>query len=75
MAEKMKLPKDQIEVKIQSMILDGDLFGTIDQERDLLIMFEETPETQEYQKTMNIFTNLDGVLDHLEERAQKLKAN
>ncbi len=57
------------------MILDGDLDGTIDQDKDLLILFEQTEETVEYQKTLNIFNNLEGVLDQLEQRAIKLKAN
>jgi 26S proteasome regulatory subunit N6 len=73
LSEKLHLPVEQIESKIQAMILDGDLQGTIDQDKSLLILFEETHETMEYQKTLNIFSNLENVLDHLEERALKLK--
>lgn len=57
------------------MILDGDLNGTIDQENDFLILFEETWDLRDYEKTMSIFGHLDCVLDQLEERARKLKVN
>ena len=47
------------------MILDEKIAGTLDQGRDCLIVFEQTESTEMFEHSLDIFKNLDSVLDSL----------
>jgi 26S proteasome regulatory subunit N6 len=50
------------------MILDEKIAGTLDQGRDCLIVFEEGEGVAMFEHSLEIFKNLDSVLDSLYEK-------
>jgi 26S proteasome regulatory subunit N6 len=50
------------------MILDEKIPGTLDQGRDCLIIFEEGESVEMFEHSLDIFKNLDTVLDSLYEK-------
>lgn len=59
--------------KLSEMILDEKIAGTLDQGRDCLIVFEEAENTEMFEHSLQIFKNLDTVIDSLYEKTQKFK--
>lgn len=47
------------------MILDEKIAGTLDQGRDCLIVFEQGESVATFEHSLDIFKNLDAVLDSL----------
>ena len=62
------MPFDRVLQKLSEMILDEKIAGTLDQGRDCLILFEEGESTEMFDHTLDIFKNLDTVLDSLYEK-------
>ena len=56
------------------MILDEKIAGTLDQGRDCLILFEQGESVEMFDHSIDIFKNLDSVLDSLYEKTQKYRA-
>jgi len=54
------------------MILDKKLIGILDQANDCLIVYESAPDDELYPTIVEIFDNIDGVIDNLYKRAGKL---
>jgi 26S proteasome regulatory subunit N6 len=50
------------------MILDEKIAGTLDQGRDCLIVFEEGEGTAMFEHSLEVFKNLDSVIDSLYEK-------
>jgi len=61
-----------VERKLSQMVLDKKLFGILDQANDCLIVYEEPPGEELYPTALEIFENVDGVIDSLYKRASKL---
>jgi len=61
-----------VERKLSQMILDKKLIGILDQANDCLIVYENPPEEELYPTVLEIFDNVDGVIDSLYKRAGKL---
>ena len=72
-AKQIGLPFDKILGKLSEMILDEKIAGTLDQGRDCLIIFEQTESVEMFEHTVDIFKNLDTVLDSLYDKTQKYK--
>mmetsp|Transcript_39366 Transcript_39366/g.29074 ORF Transcript_39366/g.29074 Transcript_39366/m.29074 type:complete len:215 (+) Transcript_39366:668-1312(+) len=72
-AKQIGLPFEQVLQKLQEMILDQKIDGTLDQGRGCLIIFEENESVELFEHTLSTFTNLDGVLDALYDKTQAYK--
>lgn len=72
-AKQIGLPFDRVLSKLSEMILDEKIDGTLDQGRDCLIIFEKGESTEMFEHSLDIFKNLDTVLDSLYEKTQKFK--
>lgn len=72
-AQKIGLNFDKVLQKLSEMILDEKIEGTLDQGRDCLIIFEQTESTEMFEHSVDIFKNLDGVLDSLYDKTQKYR--
>jgi 26S proteasome regulatory subunit N6 len=59
--------------KLSEMILDEKIAGTLDQGRDCLIVFEEGEGVAMFEHSLEIFKNLDSVLDSLYTKTQNFK--
>lgn len=59
--------------KLSEMILDEKIYGTLDQGRNCLIIFEQNESTEIFDHSLETFKNLDTVLDSLYEKTQKFK--
>ena len=55
------------------MILDEKIDGTLDQGRDCLIIFEKGESVEMFEHGLEIFKNLDTVLDSLYDKTQNFK--
>ena len=55
------------------MILDEKIAGTLDQGRDCLIVFETGESTVVFEQSLEVFKNLDAVIDSLYEKTQNFK--
>jgi 26S proteasome regulatory subunit N6 len=58
---------------LSEMILDEKIDGTLDQGRDCLIIYEKGESVEMFEHTVDIFKNLDTVIDSLYEKTQKYK--
>ena len=67
-ADQIGLPFDRVLQKLSEMILDEKIAGTLDQGRDCLIVFEEGESVEMFERSLEIFTNLDTVMDSLYEK-------
>jgi len=68
----IQLEVPPVEKKLSQMILDKKLIGILDQANDCLIVYENPPEDELYPTVVEIFDNIDGVIDSLYKRAGKL---
>jgi 26S proteasome regulatory subunit N6 len=71
-AELIDLPFEDVEKKLSKMILDKKLFGTLDQAKDCLIVYDAPEEDEMYPTVLKIFDNLGDVVDSLFKKANKL---
>jgi 26S proteasome regulatory subunit N6 len=72
-AQQIGLPFDRVLQKLSEMILDEKIAGTLDQGRDCLIIFEQGESVEVFEHTLDIFKNLDTVIDSLYDKTQKFK--
>lgn len=72
LTKKLGIEASAVEHKIRQMILDGKLNGTLDQEKNELILFETQEINQSYAASLDILKNMDAVVDALYERSAKL---
>lgn len=68
----IKLPMAQVEKKLSQMILDKKFSGILDQGDGVLIVFEETPVDQTYDKALEVIQHMGKVVDTLYQKAKKL---
>jgi len=68
----IQLDMHPVEKKLSQMILDKKLIGILDQANDCLIVYENAPDDELYPTVVEIFDNIDGVIDNLYKRAGKL---
>ncbi len=73
-AKQIGLPFDKVLQKLSEMILDEKIAGTLDQGRDCLIVFQEGESVEMFEHSLDIFKNLDAVLDSLYDKTQKFRA-
>lgn len=71
-AEIIKLPAQQVEVKLSQMILDKTFHGVLDQGAGCLVVFEETPIDKTYESALDTMKNMANVVESLYEKASKL---
>ncbi|CAL1292657.1 unnamed protein product [Larinioides sclopetarius] len=71
-AKIINLPVDQVEKKLSQMILDKKFNGILDQGEGVLIIFEDTPINETYEKTLETIQSLGKVVDALYQKATKL---
>ncbi|OAQ34194.1 PCI-domain-containing protein [Linnemannia elongata AG-77] len=71
-AEIIKLPAQQVEVKLSQMILDKTFHGVLDQGAGCLVVFEETPVDKTYESALDTMKNMANVVESLYEKASKL---
>lgn len=71
-ASLIDLPREKVEKKLSQMILDTTLNGTLDQGRDCLVVFEETPTDEAYPAALETIENMNSVMDSLFLRASQL---
>uniref|UniRef100_A0A6A7G3P0 26S proteasome non-ATPase regulatory subunit 11A-like n=1 Tax=Hirondellea gigas TaxID=1518452 RepID=A0A6A7G3P0_9CRUS len=61
-----------VEAKFSEMILDKKLRGILDQGVGDLILYEEVPENKTYEASLGTISELNGVVEQLMQKAQKL---
>merc|ERR1712241_1153081 len=71
-AEKINLPKTEVEKKLSQMILDKKIQGILDQETRVLIIFEAKPRDTCYDDVLETISAMSKVVDRLYITAQKL---
>ncbi|KAF8793771.1 26S proteasome non-ATPase regulatory subunit like protein [Argiope bruennichi] len=71
-AKIINLTVDQVEKKLSQMILDKKFNGILDQGEGVLIIFEDAPINQTYEKTLETIQSLGKVVDALYQKATKL---
>eukprot|EP00009_Paramoeba_aestuarina_P009704 CAMPEP_0201539742 /NCGR_PEP_ID=MMETSP0161_2-20130828/70569_1 /ASSEMBLY_ACC=CAM_ASM_000251 /TAXON_ID=180227 /ORGANISM="Neoparamoeba aestuarina, Strain SoJaBio B1-5/56/2" /LENGTH=420 /DNA_ID=CAMNT_0047947157 /DNA_START=863 /DNA_END=2125 /DNA_ORIENTATION=- len=69
----IELKAEVVEKKLSQMILDKTFHGVLDQEQNMLIVFEEPKPDEVYPAALKTIENMGNVLDSLYETAQKLK--
>jgi len=71
-AKLIDLPRDFIEAKLSSMILDKKFSGILDQGSGDLIVFEETGSDKTYTAALDTVKEMNNVLDRLYIKAKRL---
>jgi len=71
-AEKIGLPKTEVEKKLSQMILDKKFLGILDQETGVLIIFTKASRDQTYDDVIETITAMNAVVDRLYQAANKL---
>ncbi|KAL7750223.1 26S proteasome regulatory subunit rpn6 [Sorochytrium milnesiophthora] len=71
-AEVVKLPVAQVEIKLSQMILDQRINGILDQGTGVLIVYEETQTDQTYQDSLETIKKMSAVVDSLYHKAGSL---
>ena len=61
----LNLPMDQIEHKVSQMILDNELYGILDQNSGVLIIFEEETDDILYHTSIDTMKKLEVVVNSL----------
>jgi len=69
----IELSPETVEKKLSQMILDKTFHGVLDQEQNMLIVFEEPQQDEVYPAALETVQNMSKVLDSLYEKAQNLK--
>eukprot|EP00008_Paramoeba_atlantica_P009422 CAMPEP_0201489662 /NCGR_PEP_ID=MMETSP0151_2-20130828/23211_1 /ASSEMBLY_ACC=CAM_ASM_000257 /TAXON_ID=200890 /ORGANISM="Paramoeba atlantica, Strain 621/1 / CCAP 1560/9" /LENGTH=421 /DNA_ID=CAMNT_0047875325 /DNA_START=67 /DNA_END=1332 /DNA_ORIENTATION=+ len=69
----IELKTEAVEKKLSQMILDKTLHGVLDQEQNMLVIFEEPQVDEVYPAALETVQNMGKVLDSLYAKAQKLK--
>ena len=65
LASVIRLPIDRVLKKLSDMILDGKLFGTLDQGIGILVVFEKQPASTFYSDILTCVENTSVALDSL----------
>ena len=73
-ASVIRLPVDRVLKKLSDMILDGKLFGTLDQGIGILVVFEKQQVGSFYSDILSCLDNTSVALDSLHEKSLKLIA-
>ncbi|ORY44783.1 PCI-domain-containing protein [Rhizoclosmatium globosum] len=68
-AHLVKLPTQQVEVKLSQMILDGVFHGILDQGAGCLIVFEDPEHDKTYAAALDTLKNMGNVVESLYEKA------
>ena len=71
-AQTIRLSQDQVERKLSQMILDAKFHGILDQNDDVLVVFDETHKDGTYDTALETMHNMGRVVDTLFQRAKKL---
>ncbi|KAF0295565.1 26S proteasome non-ATPase regulatory subunit 11 [Amphibalanus amphitrite] len=71
-AQTIRLSQDQVERKLSQMILDAKFHGILDQNDDVLVVFDETHADGTYDTALETMHNMGRVVDTLFQRAKKL---
>merc|ERR1711892_1364046 len=71
-AEKIGLPKSEVEKKLSQMILDKKFLGILDQETGVLIIFTKESRDKTYDDVIETITAMNAVVDRLYQAANKL---
>ena len=69
----IQLKSDAVEKKLSQMILDKTFHGVLDQEKNMLIVYEEPQVDDVYPAALETIQNMSKVLDTLYEKAQQLR--
>jgi 26S proteasome regulatory subunit N6 len=72
LALKLSISSDKVERKICEMILDEKLKASIDQERGIIIIYEDATKNELFENSAEILKNIDSAVDSLFDRANKL---
>ncbi|KAG6976875.1 hypothetical protein JG688_00000938 [Phytophthora aleatoria] len=73
-AQLIKLPLPQIELKLSQMILDHKFHGILDQGKGQLIVYDSPVEDKTYTSGLGVIENVGNIVDNLFRRADKLQA-
>ncbi|KAJ3021091.1 UNVERIFIED_CONTAM: 26S proteasome regulatory subunit rpn6 [Siphonaria sp. JEL0065] len=68
-AQLVKLPTQQVEIKLSQMILDGVFHGILDQGAGCLIVFEDPEHDKTYEAALDTLKNMGHVVESLYEKA------
>jgi len=71
-ANKIELPKPEVEKKLSQMILDKKFLGILDQETGVLIIFTKESRDKTYDDVIETVTAMNCVVDRLYQAAKKL---
>jgi len=71
-ANKIELPKSEVEKKLSQMILDKKFLGILDQETGVLIIFTKESRDKTYDDVIETVTAMNCVVDRLYQAAKKL---
>ena len=72
-AQTIGLPMERILQKLSEMILDEVIYGTLDQGRNCMIIFDESENVELFENAMGTFENLEGVVDSLYDKTEKYR--
>jgi len=71
-ANKIELPKSEVEKKLSQMILDKKFLGILDQETGVLIIFTKESRDKTYDDVIETVSAMNCVVDRLYQAAKKL---
>ena len=72
-AKTIGLPMERILQKLSEMILDEVIYGTLDQGRNCMIIFDESENVELFDNALGTFDNLEGVVDSLYDKTEKYR--
>merc|ERR1712227_785182 len=71
-ADKIGLPKSEVEKKLSQMILDKKFLGILDQETGVLVIFTSESRDKTFDDVIETISAMNAVVDRLYHSAQKL---